>query len=115
MTGDIKINTTAPIQIMTCEIYNNQTLQLSKNPRNIATVIFDEAHYLGDKERGNVWENSIINTPPNDIQILCLSATIGNITVAAKWLSENTNKKYNYISSIYLRLINYFMVDDYGL
>ena len=78
LTGDIKLNTNAPIQIMTCEVYNNQTLQLSKNPKGIATVIFDEAHYIGDKERGNVWENSIINTPPNDIQILCLSATIGN-------------------------------------
>ena len=93
LTGDIKINTTAPIQIMTCEIYNNQTLQLSKNPRNIATVIFDEAHYLGDKERGNVWENSIINTPSDDIQILCLSATIGNSDDLRDWIQKlNPNR-----------------------
>ena len=35
LTGDIKINTNAPIQIMTTEIYNNQAQNLEKNSRNI--------------------------------------------------------------------------------
>ena len=59
LTGSTKINTNAPIQIMTTEIYNNQSSELDKNSRNIGTVIFDEAHYISDPERGNAWENAI--------------------------------------------------------
>ena len=88
LTGDIKLNTNAPIQIMTTEIYNNQAPQLSKNAHNIATVIFDEAHYINDKDRGNVWENSIINTPQSKIQIICLSATIGNSEDFTGWIQK---------------------------
>jgi len=50
-------------------------------------VIFDEAHYLGDEDRGHVWEEAIILTPPR-IRMLLLSATIGNADELAKWIEE---------------------------
>ena len=90
LTGDIKLNTNAPIQIMTTEIYNNQAGNLFDNPKNIGTVVFDEAHYLGDEDRGNVWENSILKTPLDKIKILCPSATIGNAQELTDWVQSLT-------------------------
>ena len=93
LTGDIKINTNAPIQIMTAEIYNNQVPHLKKDA--IETVIFDEVHYIGSFDRGNVWENSIINSSKKDVQILALSATVGNSRDVASWI-----QKINYIRGV---------------
>lgn len=93
LTGEQKINTHAPILIMTTEIYNIQASNLYKNTKGIGTVIFDEAHYLGDEERGNVWENSILKTPLDKIQILALSATIGNSEQLASWVQSLSYKK----------------------
>ena len=90
MTGDRKINQNAPIVIMTTEILYNQSQELKDNPQNIGTIVFDEAHYISDEDRGAVWENSIIAAIPNNIQILCLSATIGNSDEFAKWV-QNLN------------------------
>ncbi len=92
LTGEQKINPSAPIVIMTTEIYNIQSSNL-KNSKNIATVIFDEAHYLGDEERGSVWENSILNTPLDNTQILLLSATIGNGKELGSWIQSLSGKK----------------------
>ena len=50
-------------------------------------VVIDEAHYLGDEDRGHVWEEAIILTPPR-IRLLLLSATIGNAHEFAAWLEE---------------------------
>ena len=94
LTGDIKYNTDAPIKIMTTEIYNNQASSLKKGKDGIKTVIYDEAHYLGDDERGGVWENSMIKTPFSNIQMLCLSATIGNSDRLTEWLSSLDKSRY---------------------
>jgi superfamily II RNA helicase len=50
-------------------------------------VVLDEAHYLGDEDRGHVWEEAIILTPPR-IRMLLLSATIGNADEFAGWIQE---------------------------
>jgi superfamily II RNA helicase len=50
-------------------------------------VVLDEAHYLGDEDRGHVWEEAIILTPPR-IRMLLLSATIGNADEFAGWVQE---------------------------
>jgi superfamily II RNA helicase len=49
--------------------------------------VLDEAHYLADEDRGHVWEEAIILTPPR-IRLLLLSATIGNAHEFALWLEE---------------------------
>jgi len=43
----------------------------------IGWVIFDEVHYMRDKNRGVVWEETIILLPPK-IPLVFLSATIPN-------------------------------------
>src|SRR5438552_15003428 len=50
-------------------------------------VVMDEAHFLADEERGHVWEEAIILTPPR-IRLLLLSATIGNAEEFASWIAE---------------------------
>ena len=87
LTGDRKVNPNAPVVIMTTEILYNQSRDLDKDYR-IGTVVFDEAHYISDEDRGNVWENSIIACVPNNIQVLCLSATVGNSEEFSSWLKS---------------------------
>lgn len=86
LTGENKTNTNAPIQIMIAEIFNNQIPHL--NPSNVGTVVIDEMHHIGSFDRGNVWENSIINASKKDIQILGLSATVGNSRKLGEWFQK---------------------------
>ena len=50
-------------------------------------MILDEAHYLADEDRGHVWEEAIILTPPR-IRMLLLSATVGRAEEFARWIEE---------------------------
>jgi superfamily II RNA helicase len=85
MTGDVTINPTAPLIIMTTEIYRNSLLEAGERLGRAAWVIFDEVHFLDDAERGTVWEEAILFTPPH-INLLCLSATIPNVEELAHWI-----------------------------
>ncbi len=103
LTGDIKIKKGAPVVIMTTEIYRNMTLGDYANPakdrfKGVQTLVFDEAHYLNDKERGKIWEESIMMTPKH-IQILPLSATIGNGKQFASWIGQVTGKTTNLVEA----------------
>lgn len=85
LTGDVTINPTAPLMIMTTEIYRNTLLEEADRLSAYAWVIFDEVHFLDDPERGTVWEEAILFTPPH-INLLCLSATIPNVQELAGWI-----------------------------
>ncbi|MCS6874113.1 MAG: DEAD/DEAH box helicase [Pyrinomonadaceae bacterium] len=89
LTGDRKENVKAPLIVGTTEIYRNQLFDALRQGENVRTdfLILDEAHYLSDDDRGHVWEESIILTPPR-IRILLLSATIGNPEEFAAWIEE---------------------------
>jgi len=89
LTGDRKENSDAPLIVGTTEIYRNQLFDALRGGEDVRVdlVIFDEAHYLGDEDRGHVWEEAIILTPPR-IRMLLLSATIGNASDLAKWIEE---------------------------
>jgi ATP-dependent RNA helicase HelY len=89
LTGDRKENTDAPLIVGTTEIYRNQLFDALRNGEQVRTdfVILDEAHYLADEERGHVWEEAIILTPPR-IRMLLLSATVGRAEEFAQWIGE---------------------------
>jgi superfamily II RNA helicase len=89
LTGDRKENSDAPLIVGTTEIYRNQLFDALRGGEDVRAdlVIFDEAHYLGDEDRGHVWEEAIILTPPR-IRMLLLSATIGNADELARWIQE---------------------------
>jgi ATP-dependent RNA helicase HelY len=89
LTGDRKENADAPLIIGTTEIYRNQLFDSLRSGENIRAdlVVLDEAHYLADEERGHVWEEAIILSPPR-VRLLLLSATIGNADEFAAWIAE---------------------------
>ena len=89
LTGDRKENADAPLIVGTTEIYRNQLFDSLRGGNEVSAdlVVLDEAHYLADEDRGHVWEEAIILTPPR-IRLLLLSATIGNAHEFALWLEE---------------------------
>jgi superfamily II RNA helicase len=88
LTGDRKENTDAPIIVGTTEILRNQLYDAMYAGEDVRTdlVILDEAHFLGDRDRGVVWEEIMIYLPSR-IPMLMLSATIGNAHQIAEWLA----------------------------
>lgn len=89
LTGDRKENPDAPVITGTTEILRNQLYDAmhSGETLNSDLVILDEAHFLGDEERGVVWEEIMIYLPTR-IPLLMLSATIGNAAQIAGWLKS---------------------------
>lgn len=89
LTGDRKENAGAPIIVGTTEIYRNQLFDALRDGFEVDAdfVIFDEAHYLADEDRGHVWEEAIILSPPR-IRLLLLSATVGRAEEFAAWIGE---------------------------
>lgn len=89
LTGDRKENTDAPLIVGTTEIYRNQIFDAMRGGGSVRTdfVILDEAHYLADEDRGHVWEEAIILTPPR-IRLLLLSATVGRAQAFADWIRD---------------------------
>tara|TARA_B100000315_G_C14587185_1_gene593663 strand:+ start:2472 stop:4391 length:1920 start_codon:yes stop_codon:yes gene_type:complete len=96
MTGDIVVNSQAPIVIMTTEIYRNMVLVGDEAVDNVYAVVFDEIHYINDIERGYVWEESIIFSKPK-VRFLCLSATIPNAKEFALWIESIKKHKVDTI------------------
>ena len=87
LTGDIKMNPEADVLIMTTEILQKQLYDktfANFDLDKLACVIFDEVHYINDADRGTVWEETIMNLPP-DVQLTMLSATIDSPIQFATW------------------------------
>jgi superfamily II RNA helicase len=105
LTGDIKINPTAQVLLMTTEILMNYllfqptdstaptptptaaTLSFQISMDDLAAVVFDEVHYINDKDRGQTWEKTLLTLPPH-VQRIMLSATIDSPQVFAQWNEE---------------------------
>lgn len=100
LTGDIKENSDARIVIGTTEILRNQLYDSMHTGKNLDCnlIILDEAHYLGDEDRGVVWEEIMIYLPSR-IPLLLLSATIGNPYQIAGWLESIRTRKCKVIES----------------
>ena len=140
ITGDIKTNPDASILIMTTEILLNKLYQLKSVPNGVKTstsfdmdiltelgcVVFDEIHFIGDENRGHIWEQTLMMLPRH-IQMVGLSATLDNPERFAQWienrdLSENNtvsgNKKNVYLTKKYIRavpLIHYSFITATGI
>ncbi|MFQ5844515.1 MAG: DEAD/DEAH box helicase [Planctomycetota bacterium] len=85
MTGDVTIRSTAPLLIMTTEVFRNTIFENPERFEEVSWVVLDEAHYIDDEERGTVWEESLLYAPAH-IGVLALSATIPNIEQLAGWI-----------------------------
>lgn len=115
LTGDNKFNPEAQVLIMTTEIYLNtllklmflktqedydiQKLSLDFNiniEEELGIVIHDEIHYINDRDRGHVWEKSIINQPKN-IPYIGLSATIATPQTLCNWSQKKAKRGEIYL------------------
>ena len=91
MTGDVTINPTASCLVMTTEILRSMLYRGSEIMREVGWVVFDEIHYLRDKTRGVVWEETIILLP-DKVRYVFLSATIPNAMQFAEWITKTHNQ-----------------------
>ncbi|MEI2580410.1 DEAD/DEAH box helicase [Scytonema sp. PRP1] len=92
LTGDASINRDAPILVMTTEIFRNMLYgtpigQIGISLVDVDAVVLDECHYMNDRQRGTVWEESIIYCP-REIQLVALSATVANSGELTDWLNQ---------------------------
>ncbi|NVM20164.1 MAG: DEAD/DEAH box helicase [Desulfobacterales bacterium] len=93
LTGDRRENADAPIIVGTTEILRNQLYDAMHEGMDLAAdlVILDEAHFLGDEDRGVVWEEIMIYLPVR-VHLLLLSATVKNAREIADWLESIRSK-----------------------
>ena len=150
ITGDIKLNPTADVLIMTAEILLNALFQSPNNSglrhslledfisatapikssnvtklpekvscdqvpqhnthfqidieNELACVVMDEIHYINDRDRGSVWEKTILMLPKH-IQMIMLSATIDSPEKFAKWCERDDTTKQVWLSSTSHRIV----------
>ncbi|MBO9998055.1 MAG: DEAD/DEAH box helicase [Cyanobacteria bacterium SID2] len=92
LTGDISLNRNASVLVMTTEIFRNMLYgtpigEVGTSVQGVETVILDECHYMNDRQRGTVWEESIIYCPL-EIQLVGLSATVANSDQLTDWIDS---------------------------
>ncbi|MBW4626458.1 MAG: DEAD/DEAH box helicase [Brasilonema octagenarum HA4186-MV1] len=92
LTGDASINRDASILVMTTEIFRNMLYgtpigQIGISLVDVEAMVLDECHYMNDRQRGTVWEESIIYCP-REIQLVALSATVANSDELTDWLNQ---------------------------
>lgn len=128
LTGDTIINPNASVVIMTTEIFRNMLYetpigQLGTSLEDVEAVVLDECHYISNRYRGTVWEESIIYCPPQ-IQLVALSATIGNPQELTDWIAKVRNSNSDSDLTYECELINsnfrpvplrYYFCDRRGL
>ncbi len=95
LTGERRMNPRAPLIVGTTEILRNILYGTDGSSGGgaaggaggLALIVLDEAHYLGDPERGTAWEEVLLLAPPG-ARLLLLSASIPNADELAGWLRE---------------------------
>lgn len=110
LTGDTIVNPNAAVVVMTTEIFRNMLYetpigQLGTTLEDVEAVVLDECHYISNRFRGTVWEESIIYCPPQ-IQLVALSATIGNPQELTDWITKVRNSNPNNKEKYECELIN---------
>ena len=126
MTGDVTINEDASCVIMTTEILRSMLYRRapscdlltaksmhvawregwrracrgSEMLREIVWVIFDEIHYMQDRDRGVVWEETIIGLPAA-CRMAFLSATLSNAHEFAGWIASLHHQPCHVVSTEY--------------
>jgi antiviral helicase SKI2 len=117
ITGDVSINPEASCLIMTIEILRSMLYRGADIIRDVEWVVFDEVHYINDKDRGVVWEEgmpisfflsffplsflilflsrfaTVMILLPDHVGLIMLSATIPNKYEFADWIGRTKRKK----------------------
>ena len=89
ITGDVHINTEAPVICCTEEILANQALREGPDAL-VHSVAMDEFHFFSDTDRGWAWQVPLLTLPKT--QFLLMSATLGDVTQIAGLLRRQTTR-----------------------
>lgn len=96
MTGDITINPSASCLVMTTEIL----LYRGSEAVREVSIVYGEIHYMRNKERGVMWEETIILVPPS-VRFVFLSATIPDASEFACWIAKLHHQPVNVVYTDY--------------
>eukprot|EP00793_Prasinoderma_coloniale_P000173 PRCOL_00005682-RA len=86
--------------VMTTEIMRSMLYRGSEVMRSVGWVIFDEVHYMRDRERGVVWEESLIFIPEG-ARVVLLSATLPNSLEFAEWVAQLHSRPVHVVTTSY--------------
>ena len=89
LTGDSSVNAEAPVICCTTEILAHVALK-DGSEADAATVVLDEFHYYGDRERGWAWQVPLLELPQSSF--LLLSATLGDVRFFREDLTRRTGR-----------------------
>ena len=89
ITGDVVINSEAPVICCTAEILAQDALRFGEHA-DIGCVAMDEFHFYSDRDRGWAWQVPLLALPHT--QFLLMSATLGDVTDIATSLEEHTGR-----------------------
>lgn len=89
ITGDVHINTEAPVICCTEEILANQALREGPDAL-VHSVAMDEFHFFSDTDRGWAWQVPLLTLPKT--QFLLMSATLGDVAQIADLLRRQTTR-----------------------
>ena len=113
ITGNRKVNPDAKVLIVVAEILLNRLLHAEGfDFDQTAAVVMDEFHSFADQERGIVWELSL-NLLPAHVQLLLLSATVGNAHEFLNWLNRSHGRDLELVQGTERKVpLTYHWVED---
>lgn len=95
ITGDVSLNSQAPIICCTAEILANQSLR-EGDRLDTDMVIMDEFHFYADPQRGWAWQIPLLEL--SRPQFVALSATLGDTSFLTEDLERRTGRPVSLIS-----------------
>ena len=98
VTGNRRVNPDALIRVVVAEILLNHLIANDEQLLNVTAVVMDEFHYFNDRERGIVWELSLVLLPSH-VRLLLLSATVGNAGEFVRWAATEHGRRLTLIQT----------------
>ena len=112
ITGNRRENPDAPVLVVVAEILLNHLLGHDHRVATTSAVVMDEFHYFNDRDRGVVWELSLVLLPRH-VRLLLLSATVGNAPQFVGWLRNQHGRAVKLVQSVERRVpLEYVWVGD---
>jgi len=96
LTGDASINHQAPVVCCTAEVLANMAMRSGKQA-SVDTVVMDEFHYYGDRDRGMAWQVPLLTMP--HVQYLLMSATLGDTREIVRRIASDTGREVAVVCS----------------
>lgn len=89
VTGDVSLNSEAPIICCTAEILANQCLREGKT-LDVDLVVMDEFHFYADPQRGWAWQIPLLEL--TNAQFVAMSATLGDTSRFEQMWKQRTGR-----------------------